>query len=379
MAKITGPEFLKFLQEVVQNIIYGAMSHDDFAKYFNFCKAKIIDLESNPKYNLYKNTALIDKLINGDVCYISFTPFKDRIDHITLAYGNNKIELGYSANSDTCLFLNVSNVSSVNDEKYIRSNYQMMGHRGAFIFKVTAPIKKYLNSLLTYQPKQLYHVVFKTGYGESQQTVATNDRNLLHKFLTNTEGRYGYRNIISITPYNPPKKEEPKAPRNQKKWKVTYRDNDDISTVWVYADNEAEAKSEVKSEYWDCKEILVCQEIKENKIPVFNSQDSLFECMDVSGYNKEDLVNVQKLYNYIVESGEIAKKEGVGLDDVIDNEVLEGFWSGLLGGVTGAVAGPAVSKAIMKCLGIEEKGLLGQLLLSRVFMGALGYEIGYRV
>lgn len=117
------------------------------------------------------------------------------------------------------------------------------------------------------------------------------------------------------------------------------------------------------------------------KKQTFNTQTpkNLFEGVDLSKTTPEEMVTAKKLYNYIVESYEIAKKEGVGLDDVMDNEVLEGFWSGLLGSVVGATAGPAVSRAIMKCLGIDEKGLLGQLLMSKVFMGALGYEIGYRV
>ena len=42
-----------------------------------------------------------------------------------------------------------------------------------------------------------------------------------------------------------------------KKWKVSYLDkHDDLTNVWVYAENKEEAKKEVRLEYWDVEEII---------------------------------------------------------------------------------------------------------------------------
>lgn len=48
-----------------------------------------------------------------------------------------------------------------------------------------------------------------------------------------------------------------------KKYIVKYIDNDnDLSSVWVEALNKADAKSQVKREYWDVKEIVMVYESK---------------------------------------------------------------------------------------------------------------------
>lgn len=99
----------------------------------------------------------------------------------------------------------------------------------------------------------------------------------------------------------------------------------------------------------------------------------LFEGVDIKTLTPEQMQNTKKLYNYIVESAEIAKKENVKLDDVLD----EGIFSALLGGTAGATIGPAIGRAICKVLGVTENGVLGNLLTSRVVLAALGYELGY--
>ena len=103
--------------------------------------------------------------------------------------------------------------------------------------------------------------------------------------------------------------------------------------------------------------------------------DSLLEGIDVTKYTPAQLMNTRKLYNYIVESAEIAEQENVPLDDVLD----EGIFSAILGGVAGATVGPAIGKAICKVLSIDEKGLLGSLITSRICLAALGTELGYRL
>ena len=56
----------------------------------------------------------------------------------------------------------------------------------------------------------------------------------------------------------------------------------------------------------------------------------------------------------------------------------EGLFGSIFGGLTGAVAGPAIGKALCKALGLDERGLLGNLLTSRVFLTALGGYIGWK-
>lgn len=49
-----------------------------------------------------------------------------------------------------------------------------------------------------------------------------------------------------------------------KKYKVTYisSTDDDCCSVWTIANSPEEAKRNVKREYWDIKEIVICNEIK---------------------------------------------------------------------------------------------------------------------
>lgn len=99
-----------------------------------------------------------------------------------------------------------------------------------------------------------------------------------------------------------------------------------------------------------------------------NNVDTLFEGIDVSKCTPAQLMGAKKLYNYIVESAEIAQAENVPLDDVLD----EGIFGAIVGGLTGATIGPAIGKAICKVLSIDEKGVLGNLICSRLVLSALG-------
>ena len=58
-------------------------------------------------------------------------------------------------------------------------------------------------------------------------------------------------------------------------------------------------------------------------------------------------------------------------------EVDEGIIGSLIGGLTGVTIGPSIGKAICKALGIE-KGLLYDLLTSRIFTTAVASYIGYK-
>jgi hypothetical protein len=98
----------------------------------------------------------------------------------------------------------------------------------------------------------------------------------------------------------------------------------------------------------------------------------LYEGIDLSQYAPEQIMNSKKLYDYIVESAEIAKEEGKSLDDVVD----EGIFSALVGVAAGATVGPSIMKAVCKVLGIQETGTLGNLLTSRVVLAAVCGELG---
>lgn len=101
---------------------------------------------------------------------------------------------------------------------------------------------------------------------------------------------------------------------------------------------------------------------------------NLFEGIDLSQYTPQEIMDSKKLYDYIIESGEIAKQENVPMDEIMD----EGLFSALLGSAVSATVGQSIMKAICKCLGIDEKGTLGNLLTSKLVLAAMGAELGYR-
>lgn len=99
----------------------------------------------------------------------------------------------------------------------------------------------------------------------------------------------------------------------------------------------------------------------------------LFEGYDISNLSLEEIAAAKKAYNYLIEANTIAKAEGKDLGEIID----EGILSGIIGGIAGGTIGTSIGRALCKCLGIQENGLLGNLLTSRIFLAAMGYELGY--
>lgn len=67
-------------------------------------------------------------------------------------------------------------------------------------------------------------------------------------------------------------------------------------------------------------------------------------------------------------------KEAKENQDPID----EGLFKSIFGGLVGATAGPAIGRALCKTLGLDEKGMLGNLLTSRLFLTALGGYMGWK-
>ncbi len=101
--------------------------------------------------------------------------------------------------------------------------------------------------------------------------------------------------------------------------------------------------------------------------------NNLFEGIDLSGYSPKEIMDSKKVYDYIIEANEIAKANNQPLEEVLD----EGLFSSLIGGAVASTVGQSIMKAICKCLGIDEKGTLGNLLTSRLVLTAMGAQLGY--
>ena len=91
--------------------------------------------------------------------------------------------------------------------------------------------------------------------------------------------------------------------------------------------------------------------------------------------NLEEIANDKPIteeltYDSIIEKLNEAKENGTPID--------EGIFGAIFGGLTGAVAGPAIGRALCKTLGLDEKGMLGNLLTSRLFLTALGGYMGWK-
>ena len=102
---------------------------------------------------------------------------------------------------------------------------------------------------------------------------------------------------------------------------------------------------------------------------------TLFEGIDTTSMTPAEMMNYRKLFNYIVESGDIAKAEGVTLGEVID----EGILGSIVGAISGATILPGIMKAICEVLGIKEKSVLWDLMTSRVVLAAMAGKVGMRL
>jgi hypothetical protein len=81
-------------------------------------------------------------------------------------------------------------------------------------------------------------------------------------------------------------------------------------------------------------------------------------------------ISESAMYDDIIAKLQEAKENGMPID--------EGLFGSIFGGITGAVAGPAIGRAFCKALSIDERGMLGNLLTSRLFLTALGGYIGWK-
>lgn len=106
-----------------------------------------------------------------------------------------------------------------------------------------------------------------------------------------------------------------------------------------------------------------------------NNINALFEGIDLSNYEPQQIMNGKKLYDYLVESFVVASEDEVSADEYID----EGVLGALIGAAAGASVGPAIMKAICKALGVSDSGVLGSLLTSRIVLAAVCAELGLRI
>ena len=65
-----------------------------------------------------------------------------------------------------------------------------------------------------------------------------------------------------------------------------------------------------------------------------------------------------------------AKEQGMPIE--------EGIIGALVGGVAGVTVAPSLMKAVCKVLGVDTKGQFGSLLTSRLVLGAVCAELGWK-
>ncbi|MBR4589625.1 MAG: hypothetical protein IKO36_03085 [Bacteroidaceae bacterium] len=90
--------------------------------------------------------------------------------------------------------------------------------------------------------------------------------------------------------------------------------------------------------------------------------------------SEEDNAIIDSVVNRISES----VKNGEDLEKVMEEIVNEGLLGSIVGGLVGISLGSAVMKAVAKVLGVE-KGILYDLLTSKVCCAAVGVVMGNRV
>lgn len=96
------------------------------------------------------------------------------------------------------------------------------------------------------------------------------------------------------------------------------------------------------------------------------SIDDIINNSEQNTVNEDLDIQYDKIINILKE----AKENNTPID--------EGLFGAIFGGLSGAVAGPAIGKAICKAMSIDERGMLGNLFTSRLFLTALGGYIGWK-
>lgn len=108
--------------------------------------------------------------------------------------------------------------------------------------------------------------------------------------------------------------------------------------------------------------------------PIYISESDAAKAV-LEGIRQRKTINESRsILSYIKDCQITAEKKNIELSKVVD----EGLLTGLLGGFAGATWGPKLGEALCKALGIQ-KGMLYNLLTSRMFLGALGGFLGVKI
>jgi proteasome assembly chaperone (PAC2) family protein len=95
---------------------------------------------------------------------------------------------------------------------------------------------------------------------------------------------------------------------------------------------------------------------------------TLQESVDIAYLNEKEILEAERIHTEILEAIEIHGIEAID----------EGILGSIIGGAAGLLAGPALGKIIANALGVE-RGILYDMLTSRLVTTALGAAIGKRV
>ena len=82
-------------------------------------------------------------------------------------------------------------------------------------------------------------------------------------------------------------------------------------------------------------------------------------------------INESLLYDEMIQQLQEAKENNTPID--------EGIIGAIAGGILGTTVGPKLMLAICKALGVDPKGSFGNLLTSRLVMGAIGTTMGWKL
>lgn len=127
----------------------------------------------------------------------------------------------------------------------------------------------------------------------------------------------------------------------------------------------------------------------EHKQQEFNQFDALFESVHSYNESLQDMQVELKSELTEAEEAEIDKaldkfvaeflEKNRNLEDFESELIDEGLVGSILGGLTGFALGKTVGKVIAKVLGVEKKGILYDLLTSRLVGAAIGSSLGKRL
>ena len=86
---------------------------------------------------------------------------------------------------------------------------------------------------------------------------------------------------------------------------------------------------------------------------------------------EEQNVNEALVYDDIIKKLNEAKENGTPID--------EGIFGAIGGAILGASIGPKLGAALCRALGVDPKGTFGSLLTSKLVLGSIGANMGWKM